>query len=246
MALPQMPIVTRDPRLELLDGVDFTPEELSGTLRDLRRYSRIGSGAPSILRALGALAKEAEPGRRLTLLDVGAGDGWPAGWIRDRWAALAAGEEPLVVASDLRERLLASGASEDLALCAADARGLPFPDASVDLAWSSLLVHHLDEPGIVASLAEMRRVTRIGFVVSDLRRSSLALAAVWLLTRLTSRNRLTLNDGPLSVRRSLKADEVRALATKAGLKPRSGGQGNGFTLRRLGAARWLLVHRNAF
>ncbi|HXI01665.1 MAG TPA: methyltransferase domain-containing protein, partial [Candidatus Saccharimonadales bacterium] len=125
-----------------------------------------------------------------------------------------------------------------------DARGLPLPDASVDLAWSSLLVHHLDEPGIVASLAEMRRVTRIGFVVSDLRRSIPALASVWILTRLTSRNRLTLNDGPLSVRRSLKPGEVRALAAKAGLQPCRGGEGSGFTLRRLGAARWLLVHRN--
>jgi SAM-dependent methyltransferase len=53
-------------------------------------------------------------------------------------------------------------------------------------------------------------------ILVDLSRSRLALAAAWLLTRLTSRNRLTRSDGVLSVRRAYTVAEAAKLAQQAG------------------------------
>jgi hypothetical protein len=52
--------------------------------------------------------------------------------------------------------------------------------------------------------------------VGDLVRSALAFAGTWLYANLTSRNRLTRHDAPLSVRRAYTPAEAVALARDAG------------------------------
>jgi hypothetical protein len=46
----------------------------------------------------------------------------------------------------------------------------------------------------------------------------MAYAGVWLLTHLTTTNRLTRNDGPLSVQRAFTPDEMMSMARKAGME----------------------------
>jgi hypothetical protein len=53
-------------------------------------------------------------------------------------------------------------------------------------------------------------------IVSDLRRSRLAYAGVWLGTHLVCRSPFTRHDGPVSVRRAYTLDELRALSRRAG------------------------------
>jgi hypothetical protein len=55
-------------------------------------------------------------------------------------------------------------------------------------------------------------------VIVDLTRGPIAYAGVWLLTHLTTRNRVTRNDGPLSVQRAFTPDEMMSMARKAGLE----------------------------
>jgi hypothetical protein len=64
----------------------------------------------------------------------------------------------------------------------------------------------------------MRRVAARGVVAVDLQRSDGAWLNVWLLTRLSTRNRLTRSDGPLSVRRAFTVDEMLDLSRRAGLR----------------------------
>ena len=61
-----------------------------------------------------------------------------------------------------------------------DAVDLPVRSGSVDVAISSLTLHHLDEAAAVRHLAEMDRAARRGIVVNDLARSRTAYALVWL------------------------------------------------------------------
>jgi 2-polyprenyl-3-methyl-5-hydroxy-6-metoxy-1,4-benzoquinol methylase len=232
-----MSLTSRCSAAEIMDGENFTPPELEGNLADLARYNRLTGGVSAIRRALGEIAGQGRRSAPLLLLDVGAGAADIAAAIASRPLG---GLPPRVLATDLRSAMLGHATrsrAPRVLLCAADAGRLPLPDGSVDAAWCSLLVHHLDDGEIVRALAEMKRVVRLGFTVSDLRRSALALASVWALTRLTSRNRITLHDGPLSVRRALTPGELEALALEAGLEPaRPGGRG-GFEARRRGAAR---------
>ena len=72
---------------------------------------------------------------------------------------------------------------------------------------------HLLLPLLV--LAEMDRLGRSGFILNDLRRSWAGYLAARVAGRLTTRNRLTRHDGPLSVRRSFTARELLAVAHAA-------------------------------
>ena len=62
----------------------------------------------------------------------------------------------------------------------------------------------------------MRRVARLTPIVGDLVRSRFAFAATWLYASLTTRNRLTRHDAPLSVRRAYEPEEALTLARDAG------------------------------
>ena len=73
----------------------------------------------------------------------------------------------------------------------------------------------------------MCRVSRRVVLVNDLVRSWIAAGSIWVLSRLMSRNRLIRHDGPLSVLKAFRPDEMLSLAHAAGAA------GHGF--------RWRLV-----
>lgn len=100
----------------------------------------------------------------------------------------------------------------------ADGTSLPYGDKSFDLAFCNLALHHLDEPSAAKLLAEMARVTRIGWVVTDLERHRLAFLAAKLLARFVWRSPVTRHDGPLSVQRSFTQKEAERLVAEAGVK----------------------------
>jgi SAM-dependent methyltransferase len=94
---------------------------------------------------------------------------------------------------------------------------LPFDDGAFDVAHCSLLLHHFAPRAAVALLRELRRVSRVGIVVNDLRRGWLSLAATGISVALLGRCRATRHDGILSVRRAYTIAELDALLDEAGL-----------------------------
>jgi ubiquinone/menaquinone biosynthesis C-methylase UbiE len=126
------------------------------------------------------------------------------------------------VASDVRAEILEVARRRlrtlaDVEFMLADARDIPLPSDSVEVAHASLVLHHLDPSGVVDALREMRRVARRAVVVNDLRRSRLALALVTLTVLGLTRSHYTRYDGPLSVRRAYTLDELDEMAAAAGL-----------------------------
>ena len=104
-----------------------------------------------------------------------------------------------------------------------DALREPFPPG-YDFLITSLFLHHLDGPGVVAVLASMAASARRGILVSDLDRTSRGYLIAWVATRTVSRSRVVHHDGPVSVQAAFRRDEITALAGRAGLQD--------FTLRR--------------
>jgi 2-polyprenyl-3-methyl-5-hydroxy-6-metoxy-1,4-benzoquinol methylase len=91
-------------------------------------------------------------------------------------------------------------------------------DGPFDVITSSLFLHHLQWTDAVRVLENMRRAAGDGqIVVSDLRRATLGLFAAHLGCRLLSRSSVVHFDGPASVRAGWTIEEMRGLATEAGL-----------------------------
>ena len=199
-----------------------TRRALTGNLRDLRRINRWLGGVRLSADAIDALAAHRE---QLTVLDVGTGG------ADIPMALLARADERgrglAVVGIDSRPEVLAAAvvampavaATPGLELHVGDGRSLPYADGSFDVVHASMVLHHLPPDEAVLLLREMGRVARLGVVVNDLDRSRPGWIGAWLMGHLLTRNRYTRQDAPLSVLRSYRADEMKALLRTAGLTP---------------------------
>ncbi len=172
-----------------------------------------------MLNALGRMAVQRPAREPISILDVGTGSADVPRAIA-RWARRK-GLIVKITACDMHSQVarvaqLECADEPDIRIIQADITRLPFPTGSFDFAICSLLLHHLAESQVRTALCELRRTARHGVIVSDLVRGWLPYAGVVLATHMLSRNVITRNDGPLSVRRAYTVVEMRKLADEAG------------------------------
>jgi ubiquinone/menaquinone biosynthesis C-methylase UbiE len=213
---------------ELLDGDLTDSSVLDGNLRDLARVNRRFGGSDLSIRAIRALVAAAATGGggfdELRVLDVGTGAAdIPLAIVgaRGPWrSAHATGLDSRAEILDAARRVSPALADrDDVTLAIADGRSLPFADGAFHIAHASLVLHHLGEDDAVRFLGELARISRLGVVINDLQRGPLEWLGAWLVLHAMTRNRFTLHDGPLSVRRAYTRSEVGRLLERAGLRP---------------------------
>lgn len=201
----------RRERSEILDGAGLDPAVVRRSMRDVARANVLFGGASALLAelesALGDLPLTA------TLLDVGTGIGdIPA---RARHRAWAHGVQLRTVGVDIAPGLAAASAGRMDATVCADALRLPFSDDSFDIVTCSQLLHHFSASRGVGLLREIDRVARVRVVVSDLRRSWMAAAGLWLASFPLRFHPISRHDGVVSVLRGFTPGELRSLVRDA-------------------------------
>ncbi|HWQ69470.1 MAG TPA: methyltransferase domain-containing protein [Patescibacteria group bacterium] len=219
MVTTRLPLPRLQGAAELLDRPDNSDEEIRENLRDLERLNRYFGGVRTVLLHLGRMVGEPSQGS-FTILDIATGGAdIPRAicrWARKRKLPVA------IEAVDQNDQVLVAATEwsidfPEIRLRQAQAPPLPYPDHSFDYVIASLFFHHLHEAEGILLLREMARVARRGVLVNDLLRSRLACLLTAMTTRLLSGNRLTRHDGPMSVLRGFRPEELRRMATKAGL-----------------------------
>lgn len=197
--------------LELLDAPDLDIAELRENLVDLEIINRTLGGAKPLVRAI--LKRPVA-----TVLDVGAGGAdIPRALVR---AARKLGKSIHVTCVDQNEHMVELARERcarypEISFVHADGTALPFAGGSFDATMSAATLHHCEPDAAVAFLRELRRVAKVTPIVGDLRRAPPAYAGAHLIGFI-SRNRLTKNDAPLSVRRAYTPQEAYELARLAG------------------------------
>ena len=199
---------------ELLDAETLDGHALSDNLREMAQLNRLPGGIGASVRGIHRLA----PADNGTILDVGTGGADLPRRLRRELPRAT------IIGLDARREVLEIAArwtrtDDRLTLQQADATHLPFGDGAVEVAHASLLLHHLDPAAAVAALAEMRRVSRRGVVINDLRRGVLPFVITAATVLALSRAHYTRHDGVLSARRAYTLPELDDLASAAGLRP---------------------------
>ena len=239
---------------ELLDSDSGTPQEVAGSLADLRMLNRYFGG----VRTMSALISEVAAQRKLsdvTWLDVGGGAGDLAtltaeslrrssitlhAVVLDRAPSHLNGHDNGGPSTSLRISAADSGSASasltpagHLKVCG-DALALPFRDGSFDIVGSSLFAHHLEPDELARFAREGLRVARHALVINDLIRHPLhwALASAG---RVIYRSRITRHDAVASVRRAYTVEEMQAILGAAGATKTSI---TTFYLYRMGVIAW--------
>ncbi|HLW52395.1 MAG TPA: methyltransferase domain-containing protein [Candidatus Angelobacter sp.] len=188
---------------ELLDSDSGTPQEVEGSLADLRMFNRRFGGA----RAMIALLREIGEKRRLTnidWLDVAGGAGDLVALTQQSLRRFAITVSPVIMD---RAQSHLNGSHQNIC---GDALALPFRDNSFDVVSSSLFVHHLEREELVRFAREGLRVARHAFVINDLIRHPIHLALA-VAGKPIYRSRITRHDAVASVRRAYTVDEIRRI-----------------------------------
>jgi hypothetical protein len=204
----------------LLDRPEHAAAELAANLQDIRTVNRLAGGTATVLRHLPGLVCRVPRGRPVTILDLATGSG-DIPYAILTWARRNSRPVRLTV-SDRSPQILAEarralGDNPEVSFALYDAREAPLPARSVDVVLCSLSLHHFSPVDAARVLGEMHRLSRIGFILNDIRRCVPGYVVAWTAARIASRNSLTRHDMPLSVLRAYTPRELRALLDEAGI-----------------------------
>ena len=196
---------------EILDSPDVDPVIVTRSLADVARANALFGGISSAIHEI----EDALAGvdSKATLLDVGTGLGDIP--CRARTIAKKKGVELTTIGLDAAcELATASRSAVTYAVCG-DALRLPFADNSIDIVMCSQVLHHFSGINALKLLREMNRVARARVIVSDLRRSWLAAAGLWLVSFPLRFHAVSRHDGVVSVMRGFTPNELSDTVNEA-------------------------------
>ena len=198
---------------EYFDSPERTPSEVAEGYAMLNHMNRIFLLTDPYRRYLPRLLGP-ERCRSLSFLDLGAGDGW-LGKELSRWAATRGWNWRF---TNLELNPWAMTGNPNGRGITGSALALPFRENSFDVVIASQMAHHLDtEDDVCQHFREAWRVTRDVVFLNDVHRNIALYAVVWFLLQLHPYPSHFRTDGTLSVLRSWRVSEWRALATRAGI-----------------------------
>lgn len=200
-----------------MDSSDNPRELLEEDLLYLRQLNRYLGGARCVRYGIARLVRRRNLST-LSILDVGAGSADVAldivRWCRHnrvRATVVTLERDPVTVAVAAKA---VAGVAE-ISVVRGDAAAPPFAPKRFDCVVASQFLHHFSESEIVELLRSWATLARRAIVVGDLLRHPLAYYGIQALTRLSTKNIMTLTDAPLSVRRAFTLAEWRALFRRA-------------------------------
>ena len=191
--------------VEYLDAPNVPAALLDRSLADVARANSLFGGTRAVMRELMPVLRTRR-GESMTLLDVGTGAADIPAAVRTRADRL--GVKLTSYGADSAQPLARSALARLDGSTCADARVLPFPSRSIDVVVCSQLLHHFTELEALVVLRELHRVARERVIVSDLRRSWVAAAGIWLVSFPLRFHPVSRHDGVVSVLRGFTAREL--------------------------------------
>jgi SAM-dependent methyltransferase len=190
--------------VELLDSPDVDPQVVTRSLSDVARANALFGGISAVMEELDGALNDLPT--RATLLDVGTGLGDIP--CRAKAVARRKGVDLTTIGLDAATELAsASRSCVDVSICG-DALQLPFPNDSIDVVMCSQVLHHFAGDDATTLIREMNRVARVRVVVSDLRRSWIAAAGIWVMSFPLRFHAVSRHDGVVSVMRGFTGKEL--------------------------------------
>src|SRR5262245_55398487 len=226
---------------EIMDDLEYAGEIMDKTLAELEVINRWLGGNNVTIDGITRLVKDTSGNRALHVADLGCGRGDMLILI-DAWAKkrkldidlIGIDANPYVI-NAARNRL---NLFPHIQLQAVNILSPDFQAKKFDIVIGTLFYHHFTNEQLTSFFSQLKKQTRIGFLINDIHRHSLAYYSIKLLTGLFSRSSMVKNDAPLSVLRAFSKKELSGILRSAGI--------DNFTIKWKWAFRWqVIVFSNA-
>jgi 2-polyprenyl-3-methyl-5-hydroxy-6-metoxy-1,4-benzoquinol methylase len=198
-------------RHEVLDEAGVSPELVSRSHEDIARANALFGGTRAVVSRVRAIASRLPDAP--VVVDVGAGTGDILDAVCD--ALRDTGRRPRPIAIDVAVALAPAVRQRGSHFVCGSILALPLPTASVDLVIAAQVVHHFPPDQMPMVIAELHRVARHAALISDLHRSWLAAAGLWLSSFPLGFHPVSRHDGVVSVLRGFTPDELRQAVRSA-------------------------------
>lgn len=221
LLLPDMKIDTtfRAQDTEIMDDFSLKGEELRDALDKIAGINKVLGGNKLTLKAVKKLIGNRKG--TITILDIGCGNGdmlrMLSGYGTKHNLDLGligvdANQFTVNYAEELSEEY------KNITYKCINIFSEEFTTLDYDIALCTLTLHHFTDEEILKLLELVYRKAAIGVVVNDLHRSKAAYSMFRIICFLFGLNRMSKEDGLVSIRKGFKEDELRAFSQKLGLR----------------------------
>lgn len=197
--------------IEILDDPSVDPDLMKRSMGDVVRANVLFGGRRAAIAELEPALKDV--GANAAMLDVGTGHGdIPAA---AKIVARSLGLDLSTIGIDMSQPLISTNRGANDFAVRGDALRLPFRDHSVEIVMASQILHHFPKDSAIAMVRELDRVASRRVVISDLRRSLVAVAGLWLGSFPLGFHPVSRHDGVVSVMRGFVPTELADIVEAA-------------------------------
>jgi len=205
---------------ELMDDFSIKGELLRDTLDKLGKINKWLGGNYVTLNGLRQLIKDQPKDKTYTLIDLGCGHGDILRLIADygrkhkysfNLIGIDANQDAIDYAAELSEGY------DELSFKKLDVFSDEFQSLDYDIALSTLFLHHFNQDEIHTLLKTIQSKAKLGIVINDLHRNSIAYGLFKSLGLVIS-NEMIVQDGLTSILRAFKRRELESISKELNLK----------------------------
>ncbi|WP_324755688.1 methyltransferase domain-containing protein [Sphingobacterium thalpophilum] len=211
----------RTAQTEIMDDFSLEGTELRTTLDQLSLINRFLGGNSTTLNGVKKLLAKTGTVQTIMVIDIGCGNGDMLRILSDygfqnnidfKMVGIDANSFTIDYARKL------SGDYPNISYRCADVFEENFETASFDIVLCTLTLHHFNDEKIVHFMRVLSRLARVGVVINDLQRSKIAYRLFQTICFLFRLNKMTKDDGLISILRGFKKCELERLAKQLHLK----------------------------
>ncbi len=227
----------RSDEKELLDEPNLFPVLLYKNLRELDILNRTTGGHAITIKGIKQLITDPQKIYRIVDLGCGSGDSLRAiaDWARENNYRVQ------LTGVDWNDKTIAYLKNHcknypEISGITADYKDYLKENVLIDIVHCSLFCHHLTDNELKHLFSYFAKYIKIGFVINDLKRHWIPYYIAWFFTRVFNGSLLAKNDGPVSVLRGFKYEELIHLLEIAGIR--------NFSVKKEIAYRYLIVGKS--
>lgn len=211
----------RTDETEIMDDFALEGEILRDALDKIAKINQLLGGNKLTLQGVQSLMNKVSPNKEVTIVDIGCGNGDMLRALADyasnnnlnfKLIGIDANQFAINHAKELSKQY------QNITYQCEDIFDDKFKDLKYDIVLCTLTLHHFKDAEIIKLVSVFNENASIGIVINDLQRSAVAYRLFQVLCFVFRLNKMSKEDGLVSILRGFKKDELENFSNRLGFK----------------------------